>query len=425
MSKEAENTSSALKVSPIGLRKHALNCINSDTPFMVWGNPGIGKSEILRALCLKLGYHFEDIRLSQIESIDLRGLPFKDTNTLTENGEILDTAVSWAVPDFLKRARDLRKKTGQKTAYFFDEINSGSPATMAAAYQFINDRRIGPHLLGEGDIVFAAGNMDTDGGITNSMPTPLCNRFRHYILRVDIESFLSFASESNYHPWVIGYLSIASNAPHLQMFNPDEIMGGEEKAYPTPRSWSMLSKGLKTANFGSRYKEDFKASDSPFSDILDEDLSMKINDLSDIASSCIGSGVAIQFSAYVKEGMDLPKAADILAGKAFEKDLSIKDSPSKQYFISTDCCFHLKEYKDKLETLDKSSKEAEVLNKEYMKAMENYTLFAKKYFGAEMFVFGIISTMIKRFRLVPQPGVISQDVMDLILSEFKKAKTSK
>jgi hypothetical protein len=421
MTDKEPTISTITTVGAMVLKKHVFNCISSKTPFMVWGNPGIGKSEILRAICIRLGYHFEDIRLSQIDSIDLRGLPFKND----QSGEFAESkaSVEWAVPDFLLRARKAFAETGRHTAFFFDEINAGSPATMAAAYQFINDGRVGPHELNAGDIVFAAGNLDTDGGITNNMPTPLCNRFRHYVLRVDVESFLEFAAEMNYHPWVCGYLAQPGNAPKLQNFDPDTIMASEEKSFATPRSWSMVSKALKAANFTSSYEDKQKELSNPFAS-LDEDLTMNMHDLSVIVASCIGSGIATEFSAYVKEGMDLPKAKDILAGK-IDKDINIKDSPSKQYFVANDCCYSLKEYKDKIESLKANKENFEELNKQYMRAMENFVIFAKKFFAPEMFIYGVVSTMIKRFRLIPEPAVMDKKIFDLIISEFDKAKTSK
>lgn len=419
-----EKSSTALTVSPFNLKKHALNCIKSKTPFMVWGNPGIGKSEILKMICEMLGYHFEDIRLSQIDSIDLRGLPTKGEGDIEDAVDQLSgkpqPTVDWAVPDFLKRARKIKRLTGKNTAFFFDEINAGSPATMAAAYQFINDGRIGPHELGANDIVFAAGNLDTDGGITNTMPTPLCNRFRHYILKVNVESFLEFASQSNFHPWVTGYLSVSGNQGHLQVFDPDHIMASEEKAYATPRSWSMLSRGLKAAYIEDQQDDDEQ---SNIFASLDDDYTMKMSDLSSIAASCIGSGIATQFAAFVKEGMDLPKAKDILSGKGGKVD--IKDSPSKQYFIANDCCHALKEYKDKVTELQNAKLDFAVINKEYMEAMENFVNFAKLNFGPEMFIFAVVSTMIKRFRLLPVPGIMTQKTFDLIIKEFEKAKTSR
>lgn len=175
--------STMIKVSPKALRKHALNCIQSQTPYFVWGNPGIGKSRILQALVERMGFHFEDIRLSQIESVDLRGLPAKQERAtkveiLNSEGKLelvdgVETTVAWAMPDFLRRAKEQWDKYKKPTAFFFDELNSGSPATMAAAYQFINDRRIGCFELGAKDVVFAAGNLESDGGVTNSMPLPL------------------------------------------------------------------------------------------------------------------------------------------------------------------------------------------------------------------------------------------------------------
>ncbi|MDQ5898325.1 MAG: hypothetical protein QG612_2411, partial [Pseudomonadota bacterium] len=44
-------------------------------PLMLWGAPGVGKSTVIRELCAQEGIGFIDIRLSQREPVDLRGLP--------------------------------------------------------------------------------------------------------------------------------------------------------------------------------------------------------------------------------------------------------------------------------------------------------------------------------------------------------------
>lgn len=453
--------STMIKVSPKGLRKHALNCIHSQTPFFVWGNPGIGKSRILQALVEKMGFHFEDIRLSQIESVDLRGLPAKDDKVIKtpildaagkpvfvpvydekgvpqvdEKGEPVleqafnvtkETTVAWAMPDFLRRAKEQWEKYKKPTAYFFDELNSGSPATMAAAYQFINDRRIGCFELGSKDVVFAAGNLESDGGVTNSMPLPLANRFRHYLMDVNTEQWLNFASENGMHPYVLAYLSIGANGGKLQDFNVDRLLSSDEKAFATPRSWEMLSKALFAAYGDYQPTAVKKALDEEGDDfyVHEEDDKINENDISVIAASCVGSGIAVEFAGFVKEGMDLPKARDILDGKKFDLP-QLKSKTSAQYFIANDCSHALKEMKTKLEEVkkeagDKSQQYTDVL-KSYVKSMENYILFAKAHFARELFVFGIITVMLKRYKVMPMPNHMDKKVFDLVATEFNAAR---
>ena len=43
---------------------------------MIWGPPGAGKSAIVRHVAERNGCEFIDLRLAQMEAIDIKGLPF-------------------------------------------------------------------------------------------------------------------------------------------------------------------------------------------------------------------------------------------------------------------------------------------------------------------------------------------------------------
>jgi len=48
------------------------------TPVMLWGPPGVGKSQLVAQVAGKHGVPVIDIRLAQMEPTDLRGIPFRD-----------------------------------------------------------------------------------------------------------------------------------------------------------------------------------------------------------------------------------------------------------------------------------------------------------------------------------------------------------
>ena len=48
------------------------------TPVMVWGPPGVGKSQIIAQIAEQHEVPLIDIRTSQIEPTDLRGIPFRN-----------------------------------------------------------------------------------------------------------------------------------------------------------------------------------------------------------------------------------------------------------------------------------------------------------------------------------------------------------
>ncbi|MEI7842971.1 MAG: AAA family ATPase, partial [Gallionellaceae bacterium] len=64
------------------------------TPVMLWGPPGIGKSQIIAQVAARHTAPMIDIRLSQMEPTDLRGIPFR-----------IDNRVEWAIPSMLPDAQ--------------------------------------------------------------------------------------------------------------------------------------------------------------------------------------------------------------------------------------------------------------------------------------------------------------------------------
>ena len=137
------------------------------TPVMVWGPPGIGKSQIVAQVAAQHNVPVIDIRLSQMEPTDLRGIPFRDGDH-----------VVWSIPALLPNA----ERHSSRGILFLDEITSAPPSVTAAAYQLILDRRLGEYRVPGGWAIFAAGNRHGDRGVTYAMPAPLANRFTHYDL---------------------------------------------------------------------------------------------------------------------------------------------------------------------------------------------------------------------------------------------------
>ncbi|HXK56171.1 MAG TPA: AAA family ATPase, partial [Gammaproteobacteria bacterium] len=60
------------------------------TPVMLWGPPGVGKSQMVAQVARRHSVAMIDIRLSQMEPSDLRGIPFRS-----------GSRVEWAVPSLL------------------------------------------------------------------------------------------------------------------------------------------------------------------------------------------------------------------------------------------------------------------------------------------------------------------------------------
>jgi MoxR-like ATPase len=185
------------------------------TPVMLWGAPGVGKSQIVAQVAQLNQVPMIDIRLSQMEPSDLRGIPFRNNDQ-----------VEWAIPSMLPNVKD-HGKTG---ILFLDEITSAAPSVSAAAYQLILDRRLGQYEIPEGWAILAAGNRQGDRGITYTMPAPLANRFSHYDVDVNLDDWVAWAYEHNIDDRIIAFLR----------FRPDLIFDFDAAqnpmAFPSPRS---------------------------------------------------------------------------------------------------------------------------------------------------------------------------------------------
>ncbi len=189
------------------------------TPF-VWGSPGIGKSDLCRALALATGRPMIDIRVSQLDAVDSRGVPF------VENG-----VTKWAVPEIFPRDPNANH------IIFLDEFNSGKDSVMAAMYQLILDRRLGDYIVPENVWIIGAGNLETDRAIVNKMGTALEGRFVHFVMLVDLDDWTEWALDHDIDSNVLVYLRNIS-PDSLHRWSPKSATRGQ----PTPRTWARVSK---------------------------------------------------------------------------------------------------------------------------------------------------------------------------------------
>ena len=100
--------------------------LETDTPVFIHGSPGIGKSFITAEMAKERGWELVDIRLSQLDPVDLRGIPSVD-------GDM----TKWMPPVFFPRDEN------SQGILFLDELNSAPPTVQSAIYQLILDRAIG------------------------------------------------------------------------------------------------------------------------------------------------------------------------------------------------------------------------------------------------------------------------------------------
>jgi len=239
------------------------------TPVMLWGPPGVGKSQMVAQVAQKHNVPVIDIRLSQMEPSDLRGIPFR-----------VDERVEWAVPSMLPDA----KRHGKQGFLFLDEITSAAPTVSAAAYQLILDRRLGNYRVPAGWVIIAAGNRQGDSGVTYAMPSPLANRFSHYTVDTHLDDWATWAYANGIDDRVIAFVRFR---PEL-LFDFDPAQN--PVAFPSPRSWEYAHRAVQ------------KFEHQP--QLLLESL-----------QACVGQAAGIELHAFMQNLDQLPDIEAILRGE--------------------------------------------------------------------------------------------------------------
>ena len=155
--KAGGKTNSNMAVLSVGramaqLREAFVQIISNDLPMnllpsvMLWGAPGVGKSQGVRQLARGLEaetgktVHVTDVRLLLFNPIDLRGIP-------TSNAD--KTLAVWLKPKIF----DMDGSSSAINILFLDEISAAPPSVQAAAYQITLDRTVGEHKLPDNCIV--------------------------------------------------------------------------------------------------------------------------------------------------------------------------------------------------------------------------------------------------------------------------------
>lgn len=215
----------------------------ANRPLMIHGSPGIGKSEIVEQVAKAEGYeHVEDLRLSQLDQVDLRGVP-SVVYEYDAKGKVIPGSgmTTWNPPEFLKLP--------PKSVLFLDEINSAAPGVQAAAYQLVLNRRIGNLVLPDDCRIVCAGNLSTDFALVNPMPSALKNRMTHATLDVNNDDWNEWAiTEGNVHESILAFLRFRpallnefSNGQRSKEAKQKAKNMREATAFATPRTWQMMS----------------------------------------------------------------------------------------------------------------------------------------------------------------------------------------
>ena len=276
------------------------------TPF-IWGHRGVGKSSIVKQTAREDFMGIIDLRCSQLESSDIRGLPnagedgrthylpptempvgdMSDVEVLVELytviGQIDDDSVLAAMirdedegtenvlreriqvtlesatyqvqRQYDKKLKELQPRM-ERGILFLDEVNRAQDDVQQAIFELVLDRSVGQYVLPAGWYIVAAGNF-MEGYMVNGFNDPaFLDRFCHITLST---------GESTLEDWV-RYMAdthgeFATNVIEFASHNIDHLDGkikGELgfSIQPSRRSWEMVTNIMKSYESDKSDKSD-------------------------------------------------------------------------------------------------------------------------------------------------------------------------
>lgn len=215
-------------------------------PMLFIGKGGIGKSAGVRGLINSLSEEtgqpvgYKDIRLTNFDPVDLKGVPVPDMETKT---------TLWLVNNCYPDA----DRDGERGILVLDEITSATEQTQTAVYQLLAERELNGYKFPDGWMIVCLGNGEEDGGTYNQLTANFGNRCQVCYIESDKEDWLKWARGAGVHELVLAYVSWENSTLHG--YNPS-LVGLDNVVFPSPRAYTRVSQLLNYKICGLKDKTD-------------------------------------------------------------------------------------------------------------------------------------------------------------------------
>lgn len=351
---EQRNTHKMLGYSAKTLKTVIPTIWDAGDSAMIWGEPGIGKSDAVRQIAAETTYQIPlsengkalaaasvvlaalygqeftgrriyDVRLLLCNPTDIKGIPVFDTRVgrakWVMTGMLPDSPEQLAEEEekllrFYAEQTDENTSTERKhelsgliaettkvvikaahdqfAIVFLDEISVAPKMVQGAALQLVLDRSVGTWNLSPTASIVAAGNRSSDRSGATAMSPPLASRFAHLnACAPTLDEWIEWGTKVDMPSQIIGYLKFKPTSLHK--YEPDQMTGSADSpsTFPCPRTWAKLG------NLFNKSKA----------------LSLEDTVLTDLIGGYIGGGTAAEFMGWMKVFNRLPDPQLILDGQ--------------------------------------------------------------------------------------------------------------
>lgn len=338
------------------MMKSLITSVQANVPVALWSKPGWGKTAMVKEIVeiadrTAKGKHKEweerksaakeagtefvepephdgavlySFLLSHMTEGDF-GIPFV-VDVKDENGKITGQAAQFLPPNvlpfkqFVTADPALRNK---RIFVFFDEADRASIQIQNIAMQLVNEKRVNGNYLADNVTILLAGNGTTDFG-TNPLTGAMANRIAHLYLDTESQNALRDWTQHAEKKEVLPAIRSFAVQRH-PIWRGEGSENLSENAFPSPRSWFMLSDELKALDslaFKAKWSED---------------------DVKSIRTAktygIVGSVAGKEFLEFLAQEANLPKIEDIISDPA---NAPIMPDANPNYSIITLLCDHIK-----------------------------------------------------------------------------------
>jgi hypothetical protein len=194
------------------------------------GAPGIGKSDVLSQIAIKLGMGLNPQYLGTM-LVEQFGLPQPQTDPTAKFQK-------WSWPEIYS-VENLRIQPteGSGTVLFLDDIHLANKTIQTYLFQLFTYRSIHNKRMPDNFVMVAAGNRSIDKAGAQAIMAPIVNRFYFVDVYAEADDWLNnFALPNNVRSDVTTFISY-----YPQLLQSEPL---ESKPWASPRSWTYFAQAL-------------------------------------------------------------------------------------------------------------------------------------------------------------------------------------
>jgi len=294
-------------------------------PLMTYGDPGVGKSEIIASFAefkarqsgktfvvwhlggsgdekLKIDgkeasveeaqrevmvnadkyFLFIDIRVSMISPEDFLGLP---------NPSAPEDYLKYKLPKWILAVTNPQAQG----ILFFDEINLTKHEEIYNSLFGIigRERKMHERRLSSKIIIVAAGNLGAEFAGTSTLPLPLVNRFKNNILVLNPDEWLEYAAKAGVHPAILAFIKVSPQNLYIK-WKEDR----PSDPYASPRSVKEFSDSI--AELDAYYRERYPNGVPEIDPETGEKVPTLFSKIDEEGKNIVGEEFTIKFMEFIK-----------------------------------------------------------------------------------------------------------------------------